>query len=66
MLFQKEKLIQLNPTKINCKYTPVKCVGNLINSESTVTLASLSLTLMGSVAYANITNQSIRQNQSGT
>ncbi|XP_046816234.1 transmembrane channel-like protein isoform X2 [Vespa crabro] len=62
--YMKEKLIQLNPTKINCKYTPVKCVGNLINSESTVTLASLSLALMGSVAYANITDRSIKQDQS--
>lgn len=51
---------------MNCKYIPVKCVGNLINSESTVTLASLSLALMGSVTYANITDQSIKQNQSGT
>ncbi|KAF7410079.1 hypothetical protein HZH68_004460 [Vespula germanica] len=64
--YMKEKLIQLNPTKMNCKYIPVKCVGNLINSESTVTLASLSLALMGSVTYANITDQSIKQNQSAS
>ncbi|KAK2587729.1 hypothetical protein KPH14_003839 [Odynerus spinipes] len=62
--YMKEQLIQLKPTKENCKYTPVECVSNLIDSESTVTLASLSLALMGSIAYANISNQSIKQDQS--
>ncbi|XP_014608494.1 PREDICTED: transmembrane channel-like protein 3 [Polistes canadensis] len=62
----KNSSIELRPAKRNCTLIPVECVGNLIDSESpAVTLASLSLILMGSVAYANITDHSIKQDQSG-
>ncbi|XP_015185067.1 PREDICTED: transmembrane channel-like protein 2 [Polistes dominula] len=61
----KNSSIELIPAKRNCTLTPVECVGNFIDSESSaVTLASLSLMLMGSVAYANITDHSIKQDQS--